>query len=554
MFLDTLIQVAEHDRQKRGSGTEDSTLLQSVVKSLGKKRSRDSDDEELGGALKRAHLAAQPTAFWYEVPDRKEQHEAILKFSLSGADSSSEERESGRLSFDDEVALCDDMRSASLDDAEQPKDAKGKTAESSSGGDSVDDEPDQFFRLNALKHTEDEQCRPISCAELNKQLTKDDDCFVNRDAASIMKKVSAMRSAAATFVIIDDFLEEKRIESVVSRMDLFADSAVMTNFIQQEDHLRQMFMHFSADARSFEFLVEFKHFLTVWMTQLPKGTVPHRTEWKVFCPQWFSVRIVDCVAKTPDGRYIIIDWKSGETGRIKSRNMTPDQIKGTIVEQLNIYQFLLHRHYGINAIARLAVYLLPYCFYVDAHRNERFMQVTSATRLRRHRETPFSTRRVDPKPQAQIRQKLSKYMSPDRKRAKKELAVMNGTEKPTFSPKPRVVWAPEDAYVGALPWMNPRDQEILHRLHPRIARRESARIRERNERRKEDLQKRLVAMDIEAMGEKKSQAESEAESTMDENPQTKLTDDEASPVCSVSTRQPSVCSSVRDDYVETDSI
>lgn len=90
---------------------------------------------------------------------------------------------------------------------------------------------------------------------------------------------------------------------------------------------------------------------------------PYRTEWRIFSERYGIAGTLDFLAVTPDGRFIIYDWKRSTKvvdadGRIitnrypkyalRPLNSLPDTVYYHYALQVSIYRFILAEHYGIN--------------------------------------------------------------------------------------------------------------------------------------------------------------------------------------------------------------
>ena len=95
----------------------------------------------------------------------------------------------------------------------------------------------------------------------------------------------------------------------------------------------------------------------------------HRTEWKVFAEEENLAGSIDCVAKTPEGTLVLLDWKRTNNLAAKcssfGRSMTwpvedlPDSVLQHYELQLNIYAWMLERYYAASVSAMFVVGLRP---------------------------------------------------------------------------------------------------------------------------------------------------------------------------------------------------
>lgn len=106
---------------------------------------------------------------------------------------------------------------------------------------------------------------------------------------------------------------------------------------------------------------------------IPLGMVAYRTEWRVFCEHANVAGSVDCVVAMPDGTHGIIDWKRSTkvrsdivaTGSPYDKYMAAplDHLDSTAVSgyalQLNLYKYILERHYGMTISCLMLVQVGP---------------------------------------------------------------------------------------------------------------------------------------------------------------------------------------------------
>jgi hypothetical protein len=74
-----------------------------------------------------------------------------------------------------------------------------------------------------------------------------------------------------------------------------------------------------------------------------------RSEWRLFCKELRLAGTLDCLFRLPDGSWILCDWKRVE-------QVTADKVDDW-TRQLNLYRYLLLKHYGI-VVGRLLVVVL----------------------------------------------------------------------------------------------------------------------------------------------------------------------------------------------------
>ena len=93
--------------------------------------------------------------------------------------------------------------------------------------------------------------------------------------------------------------------------------------------------------------------------------VPFRTEWLVFDPEHKLTGSIDMVFKKPDGTLAIYDWKRIEEAKTENRYQSglgpvahlPDVNYWHYTLQLNIYRYILQKHYGYT-VSELALVVL----------------------------------------------------------------------------------------------------------------------------------------------------------------------------------------------------
>lgn len=95
------------------------------------------------------------------------------------------------------------------------------------------------------------------------------------------------------------------------------------------------------------------------------GFVPFRTEWLIFDEEYKVCGSVDMIYKKPDGTLAIYDWK--RTKELKTENRydnglgplthLPDVNYWHYTLQLNVYRYILEKHYGY-VVSELALVIL----------------------------------------------------------------------------------------------------------------------------------------------------------------------------------------------------
>jgi len=96
-----------------------------------------------------------------------------------------------------------------------------------------------------------------------------------------------------------------------------------------------------------------------------KGFVPFRTEWLVFDPEHKVAGSIDMIYKKPDGTLAIYDWKRIEELKTENRFQSglgpvahlPDTNYWHYSLQLNVYRYILQKHYGV-VVSELALVVL----------------------------------------------------------------------------------------------------------------------------------------------------------------------------------------------------
>ena len=122
------------------------------------------------------------------------------------------------------------------------------------------------------------------------------------------------------------------------------------------------------DMAEFGTFCRFAHDIMV-----PMGMVAYRTEWRIFCEDANVAGSVDCVVAMPDGTHGIIDWKRSTkvrsdivaSGSPYDKYMAAplDHLDSTAVSgyalQLNLYKYILERHYGMTVSCLMLVQVGP---------------------------------------------------------------------------------------------------------------------------------------------------------------------------------------------------
>ena len=98
---------------------------------------------------------------------------------------------------------------------------------------------------------------------------------------------------------------------------------------------------------------------------IPKGWKPWRTEWLVFDPEHKVAGSIDMIYMKPDGTLAIYDWKRIEELKTENRwqsglgpvDHLPDTNYWHYSLQLNVYRYILQKHYGV-VVSELALVIL----------------------------------------------------------------------------------------------------------------------------------------------------------------------------------------------------
>ena len=98
---------------------------------------------------------------------------------------------------------------------------------------------------------------------------------------------------------------------------------------------------------------------------IPKGWKPWRTEWLVFDPEHKVAGSIDMIYMKPDGTLAIYDWKRIEELKTENRwqsglgpvDHLPDTNYWHYSLQLNVYRYILQKHYGF-VVSELALVVL----------------------------------------------------------------------------------------------------------------------------------------------------------------------------------------------------
>ena len=98
---------------------------------------------------------------------------------------------------------------------------------------------------------------------------------------------------------------------------------------------------------------------------MPKGWVPFRTEWLVFDSEHKVSGSIDMLYMKPDGTLAIYDWKRAEDIKTENRFQSglgpvahlPDTNYWHYSLQLNVYRYMIQKHYGYT-VSELALVVL----------------------------------------------------------------------------------------------------------------------------------------------------------------------------------------------------
>jgi hypothetical protein len=127
---------------------------------------------------------------------------------------------------------------------------------------------------------------------------------------------------------------------------------------------RGTWMHYNIERHLNELepadgLAEFKQFLDFERDIiLPRGIKPFRTEWRICDPEHNLAGSVDFVGALPDGTFCIMDWKRSKNLAMGMSNSYGKRGKWPLSHlddceaskyflQLNMYRYMLQKHYGI---------------------------------------------------------------------------------------------------------------------------------------------------------------------------------------------------------------
>jgi len=102
-----------------------------------------------------------------------------------------------------------------------------------------------------------------------------------------------------------------------------------------------------------------------YQTQYGVKFQPYRTEWLVFDPEHKVAGSIDMVYLKPDGTLAIYDWKRIEEVKTENRFQSglgpvshlPDTNYWHYSLQLNVYRYILQKHYGFT-VSELALVVL----------------------------------------------------------------------------------------------------------------------------------------------------------------------------------------------------
>lgn len=122
-----------------------------------------------------------------------------------------------------------------------------------------------------------------------------------------------------------------------------------------------------AESASYRQGREWQHFMAFDAWRQQQGLVPWRTEWSLFDDEDNFAGQIDMVYRTKTGEYVIYDWK--RTRELKTDNRydsgfgpledLDDCNYNHFILQLNIYQYVVERNYGIKIADRKVVLLHP---------------------------------------------------------------------------------------------------------------------------------------------------------------------------------------------------
>jgi hypothetical protein len=112
--------------------------------------------------------------------------------------------------------------------------------------------------------------------------------------------------------------------------------------------------------------VEWRYFLNFQKEVVePSGFKPFRTEWLVFDTEFKVSGSIDMVYSKPDGTLAIYDWKRCEEMKtanpyqsgLEPVSHLPDTNYWHYTLQLNVYRYILQKHYGVT-VSELALVVL----------------------------------------------------------------------------------------------------------------------------------------------------------------------------------------------------
>lgn len=116
-------------------------------------------------------------------------------------------------------------------------------------------------------------------------------------------------------------------------------------------HMHAQFENF-CNKQAFERTAEFNNFVH-WL--IDSKLVPYRTEMTIFHPKLKLIGNVDLLAKTPDGKFVIVDYKRSEKpsnvsyGRMTKGGLNlPDTKIVKHALQLSIYKYIYETMYDIK--------------------------------------------------------------------------------------------------------------------------------------------------------------------------------------------------------------
>lgn len=103
-------------------------------------------------------------------------------------------------------------------------------------------------------------------------------------------------------------------------------------------------------------LEEWGYFKKFMSTFKPK---PYRTEWMIYDEDNQICGTLDMLAKNDDGTYTIVDWKRSKSIFMPRHNIISNTTYWHYSLQLNLYKYILERHYNIKVSKLLIVQMHP---------------------------------------------------------------------------------------------------------------------------------------------------------------------------------------------------